>query len=137
MRKKTWTEKLAASREPKVETLAKRFAGIAPGKRLLVATPLTVRDYIAAIPRGEGRSIQQMRDDLAHRHGADATCPTSTGIFVRIAAEAALEELAQGREPHEITPFWRLVPPESPTAHKLSCGPDFIATQRALEGVRG
>lgn len=136
MRKKTWTEKLAIARGPKVETLAKRFAGIEPGKRLLVATPLAVRDYMAAIPPVEFRSIAQMREDLARQHGADATCPTSTGIFVRIAAEAALEELARGREPHEITPFWRLVPPESPTAHKLSCGPDFIATQRALEGVR-
>ena len=44
MRKKTWTEKLAIGREPKVETLAKRFAGIEPGKRLLIATPLAVRD---------------------------------------------------------------------------------------------
>ena len=35
------------------------------------------------------------------------TCPITTGIFVRIAAEAAEEQLEQGIE--RVTPYWRVV----------------------------
>jgi hypothetical protein len=46
-----------------------------------------------------------MRDDLAANAGADVTCPTSTGIFVGIVAEAALEQIATGKSASEVTPF--------------------------------
>jgi len=132
-KKKTWNEKLATG-TPKVEQVEKAFAGLKPGQRMLVASPMVVRDYIAAIPRGETRSIVQMREDLARAHAAEVTCPLTTGIFVRIAAEAALEDLARGKKLHEITPFWRAVDEKSPIAKKLSCGPDFITIQRRVEG---
>jgi hypothetical protein len=32
-----------------------------------------------------------------------------------------------------VSPFWRVVEPEGSLAQKLSCGPEFIAAQRALE----
>ncbi|NBJ09627.1 hypothetical protein GR304_01740 [Microvirga sp. SYSU G3D207] len=133
-RKKTWTEKLATG-FPKVEPVDKSFAGLKLGQMMLVATPRIVRDYIAAIPRGQARSIVQMRDDLARAHKAEVTCPMTTGIFVRIASEAALEDLSSGKTLDEITPFWRIVDSRSPTAKKLSCGPDFIAARRAAEGL--
>jgi hypothetical protein len=135
-KKKTWNEKLAQG-TPKVEPVEKAFAGLKPGQRMLVPTARIVRDYIAQIPRGKSRTIVQMREDLAKTHRAEVTCPMTTGIFVRIAAEAALEDLSQGKKVHEITPFWRLVDEKSPVARKLTCGPDFIAQQRAIEGLSG
>mgnify|MGYP000474585659 CR=1 FL=1 len=42
---------------------------------------------------------------MAKKHGATIGCPLTTGIFARIAAEAAVEEAAEGRK--EITPYWR------------------------------
>jgi len=76
-----------------------------------------------------------MRRDLAKAHGADLSCPISTSIFARIAAEAALEENESGRPLSEVTPFWRVIDEASPLARKLSCGPDLLRTQRGLEAT--
>jgi hypothetical protein len=104
---------------------------------MLVATPRLVDDYIRAIPPGERRDVARMRADLAAAHGADVACPLSTGIFARIAAEAALEEAESGVPLAEISPFWRLIAEDSRIAGKLSCGAEFIRTQRAREAADG
>jgi len=132
---KTWADKIAAAKPPHTVRLEKPFAGVPAGAALFIASPAMVRDYAAAIPRGEARTVEAMRADFARGAGADAACPASTSIFVRIVAEAALEEIAAGRPPAEATPFWRLVEPGSKLAAKLSCGPEFVAIQRAAEGI--
>jgi hypothetical protein len=53
----------------------------------------------------------------------------TTGIFLRIVAEANYEKLGQGKTPEEITPFWRVIAPDSALARKLSFGPEFLQTQ--------
>lgn len=100
---------------------------------MLVLTPEIVRDYMLRIPKGETRTVKQMREDLAKSFKADVTCPTSSGIFVRIASESALEEIHEGAPIGKIAPFWRLVDPESPVAAKISCGPEFIRERREAE----
>ena len=60
-------------------------------------------------------------------------CPVSTSIFVRIAAQAALERLEAGADLSEVTPFWRLVEPDSKIAKKLSVDSQWIADRRAAE----
>jgi hypothetical protein len=65
------------------------------------------------------------------------TCPLTASIFARIAAEAALEDMAGGKPAEKITPFWRLIDPKSPIAKKLSCGPQFLAKMRRTEGIDG
>ena len=131
--RKTWTQKLDNGRDPKVVILPKPYCGVQAGAKLFVGTPRLVKQFIEAIPPGESTTVTRMRDDLAGEAGADVTCPTSTGIFVRIVAEAALEELAAGKRQTEITPFWRVVDETSPVASKLSCGPSFIRKMRASE----
>jgi len=42
---------------------------------------------------------------LAKKHKATIGCPITTGIFARIAAEAAQEQKQQGKT--NITPYWR------------------------------
>ena len=74
-----------------------------------------------------------MRDDLAMEYGADKTCPVTTGIFLRIVAEVAWEALENGKDAEEVTPFWRIVNPNSKLAAKLSRGSSFIIKQRTLE----
>lgn len=49
----------------------------------------------------------QIRKRLAKDFKADVTCPITTGIFVRIAAEAAEEDRRGGRK--QITPYWRVI----------------------------
>jgi len=132
---KTWKQKLEGVRPAHVEVLEKPFGGAPPGARMLVATPRLVDDYMRAVPKGEVRTITRMRADLAAAHGADLTCPLSTGIFARIAAEAALDEFREQGVVGDITPFWRVIDPRSPLADKLSCEPAFIEAQRDCEGT--
>ena len=70
---------------------------------------------------------------LAKLHGADATCPVSTAIFLRIVAEAAWDEIESGVPVSEVAPFWRVVDPKSPLAKKLRSGGAWIEQQRAAE----
>lgn len=130
---KTWKQKLDDGRSPEVETLEKPFGGAQPGAKMLVATPRLVERYMRGVPSGAAQSVPQMREALAKAHGADIACPLSTGIFARIAAEAALEEMETGVPVDQVTPFWRVIEPKSPLAKKLSCGPAFIEAQRARE----
>lgn len=134
MAKKTWKEKLNPAAAAEVVVLDKPMMGIPSGARLLISTPLAVKKWVEGIPMGESRSPQEMRASLAAEASADATCPLTTGIFVRIVSEAALADLSEGVPVEAITPFWRIVDPQSPLAKKLSCGPEFIATRRAAEG---
>jgi hypothetical protein len=132
---KTWKEKLHVAKEPQVLLPDKAQAGAPVGARMLIATPQLIDRYVRALPYGTFRSVPQMREDLASSHGADVTCALTTGIFLRIAAEAALEELAAGKPVGEITPFWRVVEQESALANKLSCGSNFVLEQRRSEGA--
>ena len=130
---KTWRQKLDGGRPAHVEILNKPFGGAPEGAKMLVATPRMVDAYMRNIPAGETRSVAQMRLDLARDHGADISCPISSSIFARIAAEAALEEAEQGASLSEVTPFWRLIDENSPIATKLSCGVELVRTQRMGE----
>lgn len=132
-KKKTWGERLRAGKPPHVVNLDKPFAGVAAGEKLAIASPLAVKEFVEKIPCGKTRTMLEMRQALAKAMRADAACPTSSSIFLRIVAEAALEEMAAGKTPAEATPFWRIIDPASPLAQKLSCGPDFVEHMRALE----
>src|SRR5829696_2544061 len=107
-KRKTWKEKLDDGREPKVEKANKEFAGIHAGQKMLIPTPKLIDDYIRHIPKGKTVDTETIRKDLAIEHGAEVTCPLTTGIFVRIVAEAAYEEYQQGKPVNKITPFWRV-----------------------------
>ena len=131
----SWGEKYRAARPARVTELEKPFAGIPAGAQLFIASPKVIDAYLRGIPPGRTKDVAAMRDSLAKKHKADATCPTSTAIFLRIVAESALERVAAGEAPDAVSPFWRVVEPGGALAQKLSCGPDFIAQQRALEAA--
>jgi hypothetical protein len=135
VRQKTWLEKLDNGREPHVVRLTKPFGGMPRGTNMLVSTPREVDSFIKGIPEGQFLSVEELRRKLAARHGADGTCPLSTGIFLRITSEAAWEEIQKGRDPSKVTPFWRAVPPGSPLAKKLACGENFIRKMQRQEGI--
>ena len=76
-----------------------------------------------------------MRDDLAKKYQANKTCPVTTGIFLRIVSEASYEEYDNGIDLNAITPFWRMVNPNSKLARKLACGIDFISKRQEQESI--
>lgn len=130
---KTWKQKMNA-RPPHTVTLDKDFAGVPAGSRLLISCPLELEHYLRTqVPPGETKALQQMRRELATLHGADATCPVSTSIFLRTVAEAAWDDIEAGTPATEVAPFWRVVEPGSPLAKKLRAGSAWIEQQRAAE----
>jgi hypothetical protein len=134
-RRKSWTEKMDNGREAVVKRTDSDFADIPAGSTMLIATPRIVESYIRHIPSGREADTSRIRKDLAAEYGAEYTCPVTTGIFLRIVAEAAYEQWQSGTELKDITPFWRAVGPTSPTARKLSFPHEFLMEQRRREGL--
>jgi hypothetical protein len=137
----SWNTKLNAKKLPKRVKLDKDFAGIKAGSMLFVGTPQIIDAYVRKVPAGETRTIERMRRELARKHDCDATCPVSTAIFLRISAEAAIEQLNAGKSTADIAPFWRVIEPNSTlasklavnTASKLAVDSAWIAQQREQE----
>lgn len=100
-RRKSWREKLEKEGEPRVVDDPKGRG------RMLIPTPLMVDELVRRIPPGRLVTVGQIREKLARDFGADFTCPLVTGIFLKIVAETAEEDLGRGRK--DITPYWRVV----------------------------
>lgn len=132
---KSWSEKLHGAKPAHVSAMTTAMWGLAKGDKIFIATPILVRDYMKKIRKGSSRTIEEMRNEFAKANKADATCPMTSSIFARIAAEAALEEMEDGKPVDKITPFWRLIDAKSPIAKKLSCGAAFVAKMRRAEGI--
>lgn len=130
---KTAREKLAQKKDKKVVLLDHDFAGMTSGQKMFVATPQIVDRYIRRIPYGETRTIVRLRNELARKHRCDSACPMSTSIFIRISAEAALEELADGASIDDVTPFWRVLTSGDKIAKKLDVDLAWLDRQRELE----
>jgi len=133
MAKKTAREKLAAKKNLKKVIMDKSWGGMQPGDTMLVATPLMVDSYIREIPHGQTKTIPQMRADLAAQQNCAGTCPMSTSIFVRMVADAALEDIADGKTISNVSPFWRMVTSRDKMAKKLNIDPAWIDEQRSME----
>jgi hypothetical protein len=130
---KTWREKYSARTAPVTKRLEVAFAGMKPGEMMLISTPAEIEAWVRSIPSGSTRTVGELRSALALRHEADVTCPATTGIFLRIVCEIALEELAEGKPTDQVTPFWRVVDPSGPLASRLSCGSEWIRAAREAE----
>lgn len=133
MARKTARDKLAAKKQIKKVVIDKAWGGMQPGHTMLVATPQLVDATIRKIPHGVTITIPEIRDQLAAAHKCDGTCPLSTSIFVRMVAEAALEDLAEGKPVSVVSPFWRVITSGDKIAKKLDLDPAWIDAQRALE----
>jgi ABC-type uncharacterized transport system ATPase subunit len=133
--KKTWLDKLNETKEPKIKRIDIDFADIPAGSNMLIATPKIIDKYIQEIGVGKRIDTKTLRKDLAIAHNADYTCPVTAGIFLRIVAEANYEKLQQGKTVEEITPFWRVIEPNSVLAKKLTFGQDFLLQQIEKERI--
>jgi hypothetical protein len=116
-------------------TLNVDFAGIKAGSVMYIGSPVVFANYLERIPRGETRTIERMRNELARRNDAGATCPVTTAIFLKVVAEVALAELRGGTPPERVVPFWRVVAPDSKVAKGLSCDSAYLADLRASEAA--
>ena len=113
-----------------VKILDKDFSDLKAGQKMLISSPEEIARYISAIPKGTIITPKQMRHDLAQQHGADNSCPVSTGIFLRLAIEEALAIFPIEDSP---LPFWRLVDETHPVLKKLGIAPETIKRLREAE----
>jgi hypothetical protein len=133
--RKSWTQKLADPRPHEVKPAPIDIAGMKAGEIMLVPSPRLVDDFIRAIPRGASLDAAGLRKAMAQRHGAEVTCPITTGFHLRTVAEAAFEALRGGASVETITPFWRVLDERSPTTKRLSFGSTLIHERRCAEGL--
>jgi len=132
----TWLEKLQTKKTPLVKKVESDFADIQAGSTMLVATPQIFEDYVYKIKRGDSKNLKQIRADLARLYSANSTCPVTTGIFLRIVAEANYERMSHGVAAEKVAPFWRAIAPGSSLARKLSFGEDMLIELRKAEGIK-
>ena len=59
----------------------------------------------------------------------------TAGIFLRIVSEASYEEYDAVIDLDDITPFWKMVNPNSKLAENLACGIDFIVERQTQENI--
>ena len=102
----SWREKLEKPQEPKLVKVPPRMSQFGKGM-MLIPTPMLVDNLIRKIPKGRLVTVGEIRRKLAADFSADVTCPLTTGIFIRIAAEAAEEDRANGRR--RISAYWRVI----------------------------
>jgi hypothetical protein len=133
--KKTWQEKLGGGKEPFVVTVDRKLGGVSIGDKMLVPSPRQVDEYIRTIPARTGKTVAELRLELAKQNNADTTCPLCAGIFLRISAEAAYEEMAAGKPSAEVAPFWRVIPPKAPVRSKVTFPVSVIDDLRRAEGL--
>jgi len=74
---------------------------------MLIPTPKLVDAVVRQVPRGRLVTVGEIRRNLAADFSADVACPLTTGIFIRIVAEAAEEDRASGRK--RVAPYWRVI----------------------------
>jgi len=73
------------------------------GDTVVIPSPIEMNEIMHKVPKGKLITINGIRKTLAKKHNATIACPITTGIFVRIAAEATAEDMAKGKN----TPYWR------------------------------
>lgn len=130
-----WHQRFAEAKPARTVVLHPDFAGITAGTTMFIGSPGVIANYVARIPKGETRSIERLRNELARQHGAQASCPVTTAIYLRTVAEVALRDLADGRPLEAVIPFWRVIAPDSKIGRKLSCDSAMIEHYRQLEGA--
>lgn len=104
--RKSWQEKLADDKGlPKVEKITDKMSKRWGTGTVVIPAPKEVDEIMRQVSEGKLITINQIRAILAQKHSATIGCPLTTGIFANIAARAAEEAAAEGKE--NITPYWR------------------------------
>jgi alkylated DNA nucleotide flippase Atl1 len=130
--RKSWREKLETVQEAKVVAIPSRMHKQHGMGTMLIPKPLDVDAMIRKVPRGKVVTLTQLREKLARAAGADITCPLMAGMFLRISAEAAAEEMRAGKS--RITPYWRVIRDDGRLLEKLPGGAAEQARHLEAEG---
>jgi len=126
----TWREKL--EREPKIVAIPPKMVKRFGSGKMLIPSPLDVETLIRKVKKGKLVTQDEIRRRLARNFKVDVTCPITTGIFVHIVAEAAEEDLREGKK--QMTPYWRVIRDNGSLNEKLPGGVKAQAAHLREEG---
>ena len=131
---RTWRQKLEQEHPNHGKVVA-----VPPGMQkrfgtgtMLIPRPLDVDAIMRRVKKGKLVTQSQIRDALAKESKADCSCPLTTGLFIRIAAETAEEDLQAGKK--RITPYWRTIKDDGKLNEKFPGGARAQAARLRKEG---
>ena len=102
--------------------------------KMLIPSPRDVEALIRQVPRGKLIRQSEIRQRLAFAVGAKDACPLTTGIFLRLVAESAVEKARTGKT--RITPYWRVIRDDGSLPENFPGGPAVQAERLEAEGHR-
>ena len=117
---------------PKVVSVPARFQKQMGGKRVLIPAPLMVDELVRKVRKGKLVTVGHLRGHLAKRYKADSTCPMTMGIFLGIVAQAAEEDLQEGKK--RIAPYWRVIKIDGSLNAKFPGGVEAQSLRLESEG---
>lgn len=127
-----WRDKLENEDHAKIVLVPPRMRkSLGPGT-MLIPKPLDVDALIRKTKKGQLITQAEIRSKLARKKRVNTVCPITTGIFVRIASEAAEEDLRNGKT--RITPYWRVVTSDGRLNEKFPGGARAQAARLREEG---
>jgi len=92
---------------PKVQEITDKMSKRWETGTVVIPAPEEVDEIMRKVPEGKLITINGIRAALAQKHGATIGCPITAGIFARVAAHAADEAAAEGKQ--DISPGCTLV----------------------------
>ena len=129
--KTSWRQKLERQQEAKIVNIPPKMQYLGKGT-MVIPRPLDVDALIRKVRQGKLVTVTQLRGELAKRNRVDVACPLTTGIFIRIAAEAAEEGRRSGEK--AVTPYWRVLSSDGGLNPKF---PGGVAAQRRRLSIEG
>jgi hypothetical protein len=127
-----WRENLENENHSKIVFVPPRMEKSLGSGTMLIPKPLDVDALIRKTKKGQLVTPAEIRSRLARDNRTDTACPLTTGIFIRIASEAAAEDLQNGKT--RITPYWRVVTSDGRLNEKFPGGAKAQAKRLREEG---
>jgi hypothetical protein len=132
--RRSWREKMNNPNLPKVVAIPPKMQKRYGKGTMLLPNGSDVEAVIRGVRKGGVITVGRIREVLAAKYETDTACPLVTGIFVRIAAEAAEEEARAGKS--KVAPYWRVVKDDGSLYPKFPGGVDRQAERLRDEGRR-
>ncbi|MCS7364895.1 MAG: MGMT family protein [archaeon GB-1867-035] len=126
----SWKEKL--KKEARIVDIPPRMTKRFGTGKMLIPSPLDIDVLIRKVKKGKLVTQGQIRRKLAKKYGVKVTCPLTTGIFLRIIAEAAEEDLRKSER--QVTPYWRVIKDDGSLNPKFPGGVELQAKRLREEG---
>ena len=128
----SWRDKMENPNLPKVVEIPRNWRKRFGNGSMVIPHPRDVEAVMRGVPRGRLITVGQIREMLAGKYEVETACPLTTGMFIRIAAEAANEE--EPAEKRRITPYWRVVRDDGSLNPKFPGGVEAQAERLRDEG---